>query len=272
MTFRQRSVQITEWASPSAAGTYLSRWLTGWLSGRARFERARLLSAGEASRSLKWASEWRRRRADVMKTNGGSPAPRRASCWADRWWTAATCNTNHSDDSTTSAQSKLFHTALFHFQHLSTSKKNMLHDVFQIQSLGFYASATVLREFLHIYKKWWWTDRPQEQHSADFVVISAVTIKAFCDLTASRSREHIIDSLFWHKGQHGLEDELIRLWRSKVYNQEVRGLWSGHYSTPQLRNTSMTCMHGGVQPWGSNYNKLVQNVQIWQWNGAKTAK
>ena len=96
--------QITERVSQSAAGTFLSQWLTGWRSDRARFERARLLSAGEASRRLKRASEWRRRRADVMKMNGGSPAPRRASCWADRWWTAATCNTNHSDSNTTSAQ------------------------------------------------------------------------------------------------------------------------------------------------------------------------
>lgn len=73
----------------------------------------------------------------------------------------------------------------------------MLHDVFQNpEFVCFYASATVLREFLHIFFFFF-----------------------FCDLMASRSREHIIDIQFWHKGQHGLEDELIRLWRSKVYNQ-----------------------------------------------------
>lgn len=202
--------QITEWVQQELICP--GDWLGDW---------AIVHVFSEAGRSLKWASEWRRRRADVMKMNGGSPAPRRASCWADRWWTAATCNTNHSDDNTTSAQKKLFYTSHFTFNifTLLLRIKNMLHDVFQNpEFVCFYASATVLREFLHIFFFFF-----------------------FCDLMASRSREHIIDIQFWHKGQHGLEDELIRLWRSKVYNQEVKGLWSGHYSTPQLRNTSMMC-------------------------------
>lgn len=228
MTFRLplcNVKQITEWVQQEliCPGDWLGDWAI-----------VHVLS--EAGRSLKWASEWRRRRADVMKMNGGSPAPRRASCWADRWWTAATCNTNHSDDNTTSAQKKLFYTSHFTFNIFTSLLwiKNMLHDVFQIQSLF------VFMPLQRFWGNFFTFSSSSSVTSWRPVLVNTLSISNFGTKVNMDWRMNWLDC--------GGQRFIIK--RSKVCDPVIIQRHSSE--------TPAWCVHGGVQPWCSNYNKLVK--------------